>query len=79
MGVHEARRHRLDGDWYAFYRALGRAMARLRPEADALTRRFEARANEVGYGGIRPTDDELDGAMRDAERALTDWKQHAAP
>ncbi len=75
MRLHEARRRRLDGDWYGFYLELEGAMQELAPAGGGLTERFARRAQEAGYGGVRPLDDEMDGAMRDAERALTDWRR----
>lgn len=78
MGLHEARRRRLDGDWYGFYLELGRALGQLDAAAGEKARHFEERAREVGYGGIRPSEDEMDGALRDAERALTDWQRRPA-
>ena len=32
--------------------------------------KIEADAKEVGYRGVRPADDEMDGALKDVERAL---------
>lgn len=69
--IHTARRHRLDGDFYKFYQALA-AAARAPgiPAAQALAPKMEERAQQVGYSGVRPTEDELDGALKDIERAL---------
>lgn len=70
--VHAARKHRLDGDFYSFYQALvAAAGGAAGPEAIRLRARFKERAREVGYGGARPTDDELDAALKDVERHLT--------
>jgi hypothetical protein len=70
--VHAARRHRLDGDFYRFYQSLA-AAARTAgtPASLALAPRMDERAQQVGYQGVRPTEDELDGAVKDIERALT--------
>lgn len=70
--VHVARKHRLDGDFYSFYQALLAAADGVGgSEAIRLRARFKERAREVGYGGARPTDDELDAALKDVERHLT--------
>lgn len=67
--LHEARRHRLDGDFYAYYRALARASQLLGPGAAALAKRYEDRARAVGYQAARPADDELEGDWKELERA----------
>lgn len=69
--VHAARRHRLDGDFYQFYLSLSRAASALNLEQGTVAPRLETRAQEVGYKGVRPTEDEMDGALKDIERALT--------
>lgn len=69
--VHAARRHRLDGDFYQFYLSLSRAAKALNLEGGSVATRLEARAQEVGYKGVRPTEDEMDGILKDIERALT--------
>lgn len=69
--VHAARRHRLDGDFYQFYLSLSRAAKALNLEGGSVAARLETRAQEVGYKGVRPTEDEMDGALKDIERALT--------
>lgn len=76
--LHQARQHRLDGDFYKTYLAFAEAAKIVHPHAedcpspDALQRR----AQEVGYKGVRPTDDEMDGAARDLERALARLKEN---
>jgi len=69
--VHAARRHRLDGDFYQFYLSLSRAAKALNLEGGSVATQLETRAQEVGYKGVRPTEDEMDGALKDIERALT--------
>jgi hypothetical protein len=65
--LHEARRHRLDGDFYAFYKTLQRAAQTLGlEEAGALAQRTQA----VGYRGVRPTDDDMDGDIKRVELGL---------
>ncbi|MBI1319633.1 MAG: hypothetical protein GC168_11900 [Candidatus Hydrogenedens sp.] len=76
--LHQARQHRLDGDFYKVYLAFAEAAKILHPlvgegpAPDALQRR----AQEVGYKGVRPTDDEMDGVARDLERALARLKEN---
>lgn len=69
--VHAARKHRLDGDFYHFFLALGSAAGKGKgAEAVKLATQHNERAREVGYGGIRPTDDEMDAALKDTERLI---------
>lgn len=67
-----ARQYRLDGKFYDFYKELSRAATLLAPSVAArkLREKLEADAKEVGYRGVRPADDEMDGAMKDLERAM---------
>lgn len=78
--LHAARRYRLDGDFYAFYRMLGEAIAQMPADSGAaeLKKKYEARSREVGYQGVRPTEDQLEGDLRDLERALAHWKETTA-
>ena len=70
--LHEAKRRRLDGDYYGFYTGLKRGVALLGGgEAGAtLAAQLDEHTRAVGYKGVRPTDDDMDGALRDAERAV---------
>ncbi len=67
-----ARQHRLDGKFYEFYKELVRAASLMVPGTATRTLRgkLEADAREVGYRGTRPSDDEMDGVLRDVERAM---------
>jgi hypothetical protein len=79
-GLHEAKRKRLDGDYYEFYQSLARAVDLL-SQADGddndtrLATLLKARAENVGYGGARPTDDQMDLDYKDVERALERWRE----
>lgn len=76
--MHAARQHRLDGDFYGYYRELHRtAQAIPLPDDDHANRvaTLAARMQEVGYRGVRPTDDQMDGDWRDIERALARYKE----
>jgi hypothetical protein len=75
--LHEARRKRLDGDFYAFYQQLNAAVsvAQAHPDARALVTRLQERTREVGFKGIRPTEDELDGDAKAAEAVVDQWKK----
>jgi len=79
--LHRAKQHRLDGNFYGCYREMARAAAGLPREDNGycLADRISARAQEVGYRNIRPTDDEIDGAFREIERALTRTKEEGQP
>ena len=69
--VHEARKHRLDDDYYQFYQNLVEGVALLHDseEKHRLHRLFTDQAMAVGYKGAQVTEDELDGALKDLERA----------
>jgi hypothetical protein len=79
--LHTARRRRLDGDLYAYYRELVRATEFVADDAEAkqLLDKFKTRTQEVGYKGMRPSDDILDGDMRDVERVLARRKEEFGP
>lgn len=67
----EARRRRAEGDLYGYYRALIDAVA-----ADAgLVERLRRKAEDVGFRHLTPAPDELDGDLRDVERALARYKE----
>lgn len=67
-----ARQHRLDGKYYEFYTELTRAASLMAPStaARALRGKLDAAAKEVGYKGIRPSDDEMDGVLKEVEQAV---------
>lgn len=75
--LHDARRKRLDGDFYAFYQQLTAAVsvAGSQAEGKALAARLQERTREVGYKGIRPTEDDLDGDAKAAEAVIDQWKK----
>ncbi len=66
----EARRHRVHGSFYEYYLCLARCAHACGAQAASLSERLERRAREIGYGGLRPPDVELDADLRDVERAL---------
>lgn len=67
-----ARQYRLDEKFYEFYKELSRAASLMAPGTATRTLRgkLEAGAKEVGYRGVRPSDEEMDGVLRDVERAV---------
>ena len=67
-----ARQYRLDGKFYEFYKELSRAATLLAPSVAArkLREKLEADAKEVGYRDVRPSDDDMDGALKVVERAI---------
>lgn len=75
--LHRARKHRLDGRFYEYYTALSEASDLLCVEGETSewTAGLSACAQDVGYRGGRPTDDEMDGHFRDVERALARRKE----
>lgn len=66
--LHDARRQRLDGDFYAYYKALARAAALA--GASRLGAQLDEKTQSVGYRGVRPADEDMDGDLRAVERAL---------
>ena len=75
--LHQARRQRLDGDLYGYYRSLVQAAQAMTGSEDAAqwAAVMQERARQVGYQGVRPPDDQLDGDLRDMERALRRFKE----
>ena len=67
--VRDARVKQMNGDFYGFYLALAQAATAV-PENASLAQTFEKRGQDVGYKGMRPTQDMMDGDLRDIERAL---------
>jgi hypothetical protein len=66
-----ARRCRIEGDLYGFYRFLADAVA-----ADpGLVERLRRKAEDVGFRHMSPPADELDGDVREVERALARYKE----
>jgi hypothetical protein len=68
-GLHRARQRRLDGNFYEFYQELARAAEAL-PDSGDLAGKLKTRAQQAGYQNTRPNDDQMDGDVRDVERAL---------
>ena len=68
--VHEAKKHRLDGYHYKFYQILLRGAGLLQdsPEKKQLQVKFEELTLATGYKGLVPTDEDMDGAIRDLEQ-----------
>ncbi|MCH7960344.1 MAG: hypothetical protein IID08_09440 [Candidatus Hydrogenedentes bacterium] len=71
-GLHAARQHRLDGAYYEYFVGLREMVSlfTIDSETKALRDRLDAKAQETGFQGLRPTDDDLEGAFRDVERLL---------
>lgn len=67
--LQDARRSRLDGNAYAFYLALIRALE-LCPEEGRLAQSLKTRAQEVGFGGTPPSDDRMNADYDAVRRAL---------
>lgn len=79
--LHEARRHRLDGDFYAFYCTLRRACdlagrVSKRPN-EHLIGILEQRIKDTGYRGLRPSEDNLEGDFKEVEQQIT--RMHERP
>lgn len=70
--LHTARQQRLDGSYYEYFTSLSRAAGML-PKSEsskALRSRLALLADDVGYRGRRPTEDEMEGGVREIERLL---------
>ena len=72
-GLHTARQHRLDGAYYEYFVGLREMVSlfTIDGETKALRDRLDAKAQETGFQGLRPTEDDLEGAFRDVERLLS--------
>ena len=78
--LHHARRNRLDGDLYACYQSMlksAEALQTVNIEAKNVADSIRARIPAVGFQGVRPTDDEMDGLFRDLERIIA--RRNTAP
>ncbi len=69
--VDRAKRKRLEGDFYGAYRDMAAAAGLLKSMAPELESKLTARAEEIGYRGVRPTDDEMDGDFRAIDGILS--------
>lgn len=77
--LHNARRHRLDGDFYAYYREQLRIVQFVGGEVKSeFGSKLQKQVEAVGYQGHKPTEDEIEGSMKDLERALARWKEGQA-
>jgi len=77
--IHGARRYRLDGDFYRYFLSLSEAVEGSGANLDEqLAASLKERARQVGYQGLRPSDDELDSVMRDVEKAMRRFKEEQA-
>lgn len=80
--LHEARRHRLDGDYYAFYRTLRQAYdlaARIsNTPDDRLRSKLDAHIQDTGYRGLRPTEDDLEGDFKEVEQQVARMNKNAS-
>lgn len=65
-----AKRCRVEGDFYRAYRELARAAGLIGADGAAMVERLGMRAQSVGYRGLRPPDDEIEGDFREVERAI---------
>ncbi len=66
--LQNAKRKRIEGDYYGFYCALLRAMEHMAPNDTQALSALRVRADEAGYRGIRPSEDVLDADERAVER-----------
>jgi len=67
--LHQARQYRLDGKFYEFYSELTRIAEGVSSDASLIST-LQTRTTQVGYQGLRPTDDQIDCDFRDVERAV---------
>lgn len=69
--IHDAKKHRLDRDYYAFFQGLlrGAGLLRNNSQRSALQKRFEDLAMSAGYKGFVPSDEDMDKAVESLEDA----------
>ncbi len=70
LALHEAKKRRLDGDVYAFYQELTRAVSGLGADARELAGQLRRQADDVGFKDLRPVEDELDSDYRAVSRLM---------
>jgi len=75
--LHEARKHRLDGNYYEYFHTLHGVAEKIygrkrQPELANLMKRIKEKMNEVGYKGVKPTEAEMDGFWKEVEKYLSD-------
>lgn len=68
--LNTAKRLRLEGDFYGAYRELAAAGEHVQSRDPELSKRLARKTENVGYRGLRPTEDEMDGDVRAIERAM---------
>ncbi len=77
--LHEARRHRLDGNYYSFYRVLRQTYdlaARVSGRLDErLCIRLDQRIKDTGYRAYRPSEDDLEGDFKEVEQRIGQMNQ----
>ena len=80
--LHEARRSRLDGDFYGFYRALCSALecinAGVSDSCRPLHAKLKQSVDDTGYRGVRPSDDAMEGDFKEVERIVAQALQREA-
>jgi len=69
-----AKQRRLDDNYYEYYRELSRA-AKLLGGDDGIAEELDRRSKEIGFGGVRSLDDEMDSDLRSVERAINEARK----
>ncbi|HOV32208.1 MAG TPA: BatD family protein [Candidatus Hydrogenedens sp.] len=75
--LHEARKYRLDGNYYEYFRTLYGVAEKIygrkkQLELANLMKRIKEKMNEVGYKGVKPTEAEMDGFWKEVEKYLSE-------
>ncbi len=75
--LHEARKHRLDGNYYEYFRTLYGVAEKIygrkkQPELANLMKKIKEKMNEVGYKGVKSTEAEMDGFWKEVEKYLSE-------
>jgi hypothetical protein len=65
-----AKRCRIEGDFYRAYGELARAAGLTGAGGAVMAEELGGRAQSVGYRGVRPGDDEIEGDFKQVERAI---------
>lgn len=78
--LHEARRFRLDGNYYETYRSLQALAMKCQDHgatpSPALLSRLEEGIKDCGYRGKRPSESDLEGDFKDVEQLCVPLRSH---
>ncbi|HOK08049.1 MAG TPA: hypothetical protein PLT82_02375 [Candidatus Hydrogenedens sp.] len=78
--LHTARKFRLDGDYYEYFRTLLHIVQRLnekekKTELEMLINKINEKMNDVGYRGFKPSETELEWFWKEVENCIDRYKK----